>query len=115
MVTDYAGPPVWPLEAARSVAVGPLWKIGPKVWAWTQVGFIVNAVGQPVWTEVSSGTFELVQLDQIYINAYWISLYLPDKDAAYIFSGGVPDFGPSGPLGGSMTRVPHFTITPPGP
>ena len=114
-VLDYGGPPPWPGEAWRSVMVGPLWKVGPQRWAWTAICFLVGADGMPVWTLVSSGTWELLSPNEIATDDWYIGLYDPTRDAAYILSGMPPDFPPGGPWGpaaGHMYRIPHLSLAP---
>jgi hypothetical protein len=118
MVTDYAGPPPWPGEVKRSVMVGPLWKVGPKEWGFTGIAYLLDEYGLPVWTMVTSGTWTMVGPDEVVTDDWYISLYAPSRDASYILGGGPPDFPPGtpyGPMTGGMYRIPHITLSPPGP
>ncbi len=118
MVVDYAGPPLWPGEARRSLMVGPLWKVGPKAWAYTGIAYLLDEDGFPVWTMVTSLTWEFAGPDEIVTDDWYIALYAPSRDASYIFGGGPPDFPPGmpyGPMPGGMYRIPRLTLTPPAP
>jgi hypothetical protein len=117
VVSEYAGPPpgLFPGEVRRSVAVGPISKIGPAKWRNTSINYIQNADGVVLWTMVTTAEFELVEPNYFRVNEYWMAAYGPDKHARYILDGGAPDIGPYGPFTGSMTRVTQISLAPAGP
>lgn len=104
----YAGPPLLPGEAKRTLSAGPLRRVGRNQWHFTMLVLIRAADGSVIWNLVGTGDLDLASSDKLHSVDLW-AVYGADQDP---FGGDPPALGYFGPYDRLGTRVPLVTLDP---